>query len=57
MFADDLAAYAKRGIRHVTCFSSGLDADYVRKFGEPPLDEYGGELKRWRLDNKQARRI
>jgi hypothetical protein len=46
VLADDLAAYVKRGIRHVTCFASGLDAVYVNKYGEPPLREYGDLLMR-----------
>ena len=36
----DADAYAKRGIRHVTTFATWIDADYVNRFGEPPLDEY-----------------
>lgn len=36
----DLAAYAKRGIRHVTSFGAWIDGDYVRRFGEPPIAEY-----------------
>ncbi|HUW61628.1 MAG TPA: hypothetical protein VMZ06_11525 [Candidatus Bathyarchaeia archaeon] len=36
----DANAYAKRGIRHVTTFATWIDADYVKRFGEPPLREY-----------------
>ena len=36
----DANAYAKRGIRHATTFATWIDADYVRRFGEPPLAEY-----------------
>jgi len=45
VFLQDIAAYAKRGIRHVTSFAVYIDADYVRQYGEPPLDEYGKALK------------
>ena len=44
VFLDDLATYAARGIRHVTTFAAWLDADYVKRFGEPPLAEYGKGL-------------
>lgn len=37
----DLKTYFGRGIRHVTSFAVYIDGDYVEKFGEPPLDEYG----------------
>lgn len=36
----DLAAYAERGIRHITSFGAWIDGDYVRRFGEPPIAEY-----------------
>jgi len=45
VFLQDIAAYAKRGIRHVTSFAAYIDADYVRQYGEPPIDEYGEGLK------------
>ena len=44
VFRDDLATYAKRGIRHVTTFACYLGGDYVAQFGEPPLTEYGEGL-------------
>ena len=38
----DAATYARLGIRHVTTFAVWIDADYVRRFGEPAaLAEYG----------------
>lgn len=40
----DAAAYAKRGIRHVTTFATWIDADYVTRFGDPPLAEYAAAL-------------
>lgn len=45
VFLQDLAAYAKRGIRHITSFAVYIDADYVRQYGQPPLDEYGKGLR------------
>ncbi len=44
VFRSDLETYARRGIRHVTSFAAWIDADYVKRFGEPPLDEYGQGL-------------
>jgi hypothetical protein len=44
VFRDDLATYAKRGIRHVTTFACWLDGAYVARFGDPPLAEYGAGL-------------
>jgi len=40
----DAAAYAARGIRHITTFATWIDAAYVEQFGEPPLDAYGKAL-------------
>lgn len=45
-FLADLDTYAQRGVRHVTTFAAWIDGDYVRRFGNPPLDEYGGGLLR-----------
>lgn len=45
VFLQDLAAYSERGIRHVTSFAVYVDDDYVRQYGEPPLDEYGAGLR------------
>jgi hypothetical protein len=45
VFRQDIAAYASRGIRHITSFAVYIDADYVRQYGEPPLDEYGRGLR------------
>ncbi len=36
----DARAYAERGIRHVSTFATWIDADYVMRFGDPPLAEY-----------------
>ena len=40
----DADAYAKRGIRHVTTFATWIDADYIQRFGEPPLQDYADAL-------------
>jgi hypothetical protein len=47
VYLDDLCAYAQRGIRHVTSFACWIDGDYVRRFGDPPLSEYGRGMLRW----------
>jgi len=45
VFLADLAAYRKRGIRHVTSFAAWIDADYRDRFGDLRfLDEYGAGL-------------
>ncbi|MBP7936727.1 MAG: DUF4838 domain-containing protein [Phycisphaerae bacterium] len=45
VFAADVAAYRKRGIRHVTTFAVWIDADYLRRFGNPNfIVEYGQGL-------------
>ncbi len=40
----DLALYAQLGVRHITSFAPWLDGDYVARFGEPPLGDYGAAL-------------
>ena len=47
VFAADLDAYGGRGIPHVTTFACYIDTEYVRAYGDPPLDEYGELLKNW----------
>jgi hypothetical protein len=49
VYADDLDLYARRGVRHVTTFAAWIDADYVARFGQPPVDAYGAGLRAWRL--------
>jgi hypothetical protein len=49
VFADDLDLYARRGVRHITTFAAWVDAEYVRRFGDPPVAEYGAGLAAWRL--------
>ncbi len=46
VFLQDIAAYAERGIRHIASFAVYIDADYVRQYGPPPLEEYGEGLNR-----------
>jgi hypothetical protein len=46
VFLADLRAYAVRGIRHVTSFACYIDADYVKRHGEPQaISEYGAGLR------------
>lgn len=47
VLAADLATYAARGIRHVSSFAVYVDADYIRRYGDPAfLAEYGAILAR-----------
>ena len=50
VFAQDLDFYGSRGVRSVTTFAVYMDADYIKKYGEPPLDEYGQGLRAWRSE-------
>ncbi len=43
----DVALYGSKGIRHLTSFAAYVDADYVARFGEPPLADYAGAMLRW----------
>jgi len=54
VFRDDLRLYAERGVRHVTTFAAWVDGDYVKRFGDPPLDAYGAGFRRWRMENGRA---
>ena len=46
VFLSDLDTYGSRGIRHVTSFACYIDADYVKRYGEPAgLGEYGAGLR------------
>jgi Domain of unknown function (DUF4838) len=44
VFLDDIKTYTSRGIRHITSFGAWIDADYLKRFGAPPLDEYNRGL-------------
>lgn len=44
VYLDDLQTYAKAGIRHITAFACWIDGEYVKRFGEPPLADYGDGL-------------
>ncbi len=44
VLVDDLRTYAARGIRRVTSFAVWIDGAYVRRFGEPPIQQYGAAL-------------
>ncbi len=48
VFRDDLDAYARRGVRHVTTFAAWIDSDYVKRWGVAPVKAYGEGLCRWR---------
>jgi len=54
VFLDDLATYGGRGLRHLTSFGVWLDGDYVKRFGEPPLDEYARGMLDWRPKGSSA---
>jgi len=41
----DLRFYETLGFESVTSFSCWIDADYVRRWGDPPLDEYAAALR------------
>jgi hypothetical protein len=45
VFLADLASYRRRGIRHITSFACRVDAEYLKKFGDPSfIAEYGEGL-------------
>ena len=45
VFLSDVETYRSRGIAHVTTFAAWVDADYVKRYGEPAfLAEYGTGL-------------
>jgi hypothetical protein len=54
IFRADLRTYAQRGIRHITGCSTWLDGDYLKRFGEPPVNEYGQDMLRWKLVDGRA---
>lgn len=45
IFAADAEAYQSRGIRQFTTFAVFLDAEYVQRYGDPPLADYGRILR------------
>ena len=47
MVQADARAYARLGLRHVTSFAVWIDADYVKRFGEPGAIQEYGETLRW----------
>ncbi|NLG35592.1 MAG: DUF4838 domain-containing protein [Lentisphaerae bacterium] len=47
VFEEDLRTYASFGIRHVTSFACWADGDYMARFGEPPVGQYGETLRRF----------
>ena len=46
--AADLDVYGSRGIRGVSSFAAYMDASYVARYGDPPLNSFGQELRGWR---------
>jgi len=48
VFREDLAAYAARGVRRITTFAVFIDADYIARHGDPPVDGYGEALRAFR---------
>lgn len=48
VFLADLDFYGSRGICNITTFAVYVDAEYVEKYGEPPVDKYGRGLLDWR---------
>jgi hypothetical protein len=46
VLAADAQTYAQLGLRHLTTFAVWIDADYLARFGEPPLGEYGETLSK-----------
>ena len=47
VLAADAQTYARLGLRHITTFAVWIDADYVKRFGEPgAIQEYGETLQR-----------
>jgi len=45
VFGEDLATYGRRRIRHITTFAAWIDGEYVRRFGDPPVERYGASLQ------------
>lgn len=43
----DLEFYKKIGFRSITSVTCWMNKDYVDRFGEPPLKQYGKELLSW----------
>ena len=52
----DAQTYARLGLRHVTTFAVWIDADYVKRFGEPDAIQGYGEILRRRtaIQDKDA---
>lgn len=44
---EDLNFYNRAGIKNITSVTCWISRDYVDKFGEPPLHEYGKQLLTW----------
>ncbi len=46
---EDLEFLKKVGIRNITSVTCWVNQDYVDRFGEPPLLDYGRELLSWKM--------
>jgi hypothetical protein len=44
LFLADVATYRARGVHHITSFAVYLYANYVKTWGDPPIDAYGAGL-------------
>ncbi|MDA1190631.1 MAG: DUF4838 domain-containing protein [Candidatus Poribacteria bacterium] len=43
--AEDVAFYESLGFRSATSFGAWIDAEYIERFGKPPISEYGRLLR------------
>ena len=46
VFHQDVSFYNRLGINHFTTFAGGIDMDYVKDHGHPPLEDYGNILNK-----------
>ncbi|MBP8261063.1 MAG: DUF4838 domain-containing protein [Verrucomicrobia bacterium] len=53
VLVDDAETYAASGVRHVTTFAVWIDADYLKRFGEPvAIQKYGEALRKTSTGNR-----
>lgn len=57
VYRDDLATYARRGIRHVRTFAAWVDGDYARRWSTAPVRAYGAGLRRWQAVNGEPKEV
>ena len=46
-FLKDLRTYARRGIGNITTFAVWFDRNYIKHFGQSPLNEYGSAIGKY----------